>query len=368
MYELQPKKFIMFNILMILHQHTDENHRLSQKNIVDILKSEYDMKVDRKSVMRNLLDLGSYLEGTGYELEYETSIRKVPVKVEGSNEYITNPNTGERVYEEQEMLSDFYLKRPFEDSELRMLIDAIMFSMNISGKHRKDLVKKISGLSNKYFQSRVKHISCIDNGANNNQQIFANIEMLDEAISRKKKISFNYMDYGTDKKMYPKKNKHGEVRTYIINPYQMAAKNGKYYLICNFDGYNTVSNYRIDRIKNIKILDEKVKPFKELENATGERLDLNAYMKEHVYMYSSDNDIVTFRIVKAMISDIIDTFCGDVRFTDETDTHVTVVTKVNLRAMFQYAKNYGPDVEVLKPESLRNELREEYRRALEAYL
>lgn len=366
MYE-QPKKLLILNILMILNQHTDEQHRLSQKNIIDLLSSEYDMKVDRKSVMRNLLDLGDFLEGTGYELGYDTSVRKVPVKVEGSKEYLIDSTTGERVYEEQEKLSAFYLKRPFEDSELRMLIDAIMFSMNISSKHRKDLVKKISKLSNKHFQSRVKHISCIDNGTNNNQQIFANIELLDEAISRKKKISFNYMDYGTDKKMHPKKNKQGKVRTYIINPYQMAAKNGKYYLICNYDGYNTVSNYRIDRIKNIQILDDKVKPFKDLENASGERLDLNAYMKEHIYMYSSDNDIVTFRIVKAMISDIIDTFGGDVRFTDETDTHVTVVTKVNLRAMFQYAKNYAPDIEVLKPESLRNELREELQRALKAY-
>ena len=47
--------------------------------------------------------------------------------------------------------------------------------------------------------------------------------MIDEAISSNRKISFNYMDYGTDKKMYPKKNKYGEVRRYIINPFQMAA-------------------------------------------------------------------------------------------------------------------------------------------------
>lgn len=368
MYELQPKKFLLLNMLMILQQHTDENHRLSQKNIMDILKNEYDMKVDRKSVMRNLIDLGFYLEGTGYELGYDVSVRKVPIKKEGSDEYMIDVSTGERVYEEQEKMTDFYLKRPFEDSELRLLIDAIMFSMNISDKHRKDLVKKICGLSNKNFKSRVKHISCISNGVNNNQQIFANIEMIDEAISSNRKISFNYMDYGTDKKMYPKKNKYGEVRKYIINPYQMAAKDGKYYLICNFDGCNNVSNYRIDRIKNIKILDERIKPFKELEDSDGGRLNLNSYMKEHIYMYSSANEQVTFRIVRAMISDVIDIFGGDIRFTDETQTHVTVIAKVNLRAMFQFAKNYAPDVEVLKPESLRNEVKEELKKALEAYL
>lgn len=368
MYELQPKKFLILNILMILHQHTDFNHRLSQKNIMDILMNEYDMKVDRKSIMRNLMDLEIYLEGTGYELAYDVSVRKVPVKIEGSDEYLLDANTGERVYEEQEKMTNFYLERPFQDSELRLLIDAIMFSMNISDKHRKDLVKKICGLSNNKFKSRVKHIACISNGINNNQQIFANIELIDEAISNNRKISFNYMDYGTDKKMYPKKNKHGEVRTYKINPYQMAAKDGKYYLICNFDGYSNISNYRIDRIKNIEILDERIKPFKELVDSDGGRLDLNSYMKEHIYMYSSANEQVTFRIVRAMISDVIDIFGGDIGFKDETDTHVTVVAKVNLRAMFQFAKNYAPDVEVLKPESLRNEVKEELKRAFEAYL
>ena len=367
MYELQPKKFLILNILMILHQHTDENHRLSQKNIIDILQNEYDMKVNRKSVTRNLIDLAMYLDGTGYELIYDVSVRKVPVKIEGSDEYMIDKATGERVYEEQEKMSDFYLKRPFEDSELRLLIDAIMFSMNISDKHRKDIADKLCMLSSKRFKSRVKHIVGVGNGNNQNQQVFANIEMIDEAISNNHKISFNYMEYGTDKKLYPKTDKAGNARVYIINPYQMAAKDGKYYLICNYDKFDDISNYRIDRIKNIEILDEKIKPFKALKDANGDRLDLNAYMKEHIYMYSSANEKVTFRIVKAMISDVIDMFGSDVRFMDETDTCVTVTAKVNIRAMFQFAKNFAPDVEVIKPESLRQEIREELKRALEAY-
>ena len=368
MYELQPKKFLILNLIMILHQYTDEDNTLSQKEIIDILQNEYDMKVDRKSVIRNLLDLANYFEGTGYELGYNVSTRKVPVKIEGSDEYKTDPVTGERVYEEQEKLSDFYLKRPFEDSEIRLLIDAIMFSMNISDKHRKDLANKLCRLSNKRFKARVKHIVCVNNDVNHNQQIFANIEAIDEAITLNRKIRFEYMEYGTDKKLYPRKNQEGNARTYVINPYQMAAKEGKYYLICNYDKYDHISNYRIDRIKNIEILDEKIKPFEKLSESGGGRLDLNTYMKEHIYMYSSAIEKVTFRIVRAMISDVIDVFGGDISFKDETDTHVTVVAKVNTRAMMQFAKNFAPDVEVLKPESLSNDLREELKNAYEAYM
>ena len=50
MYTKQPKKLTIMNILDILKRYTDENHRLSQKEIQDILEREYDMSVERKAV------------------------------------------------------------------------------------------------------------------------------------------------------------------------------------------------------------------------------------------------------------------------------------------------------------------------------
>ena len=37
MHDLQPKKFLILNILSILNRHTDEQNRLSQKEISDKL-------------------------------------------------------------------------------------------------------------------------------------------------------------------------------------------------------------------------------------------------------------------------------------------------------------------------------------------
>ena len=84
-------------------------------------------------------------------------------------------------------------------------------------------------------------------------------------------------------------------------------------------------------------------------------------------MYSSENVHVKFRIVKLMITDVIDMFGKDVIFSDEDETHVTVTTKTNERAMEQFAKNFAPDVEILKPKKLRDELRKELEKALEVY-
>ena len=67
----QPKKFLIFHILDILKRYTDEDHQLSQKEIGEILEREYDMKADRKSIRRNLLDLIDL----GYDVGCSQSVR-----------------------------------------------------------------------------------------------------------------------------------------------------------------------------------------------------------------------------------------------------------------------------------------------------
>ena len=163
----QPKKLLILNILDILRKYSDEEHRLSQKDIAEILKTEYDMTADRKAIRRNILNLMD----CGYNIEYSESIRMVP-----------NPKTG--VPEESYLWSDFYLERDFTDGELRLLIDSLLFSKHIPYSQCKELVGKLEGLSNVYFRSRVKHIARLPEDKTDNKQLFLTIELLDEAISR----------------------------------------------------------------------------------------------------------------------------------------------------------------------------------------
>ena len=157
------------------------------------------------------------------------------------------------------------------------------------------------------------------------------------------------------------------MREYVLNPYQLAAKEGKYYLICNYDKYDDISNYRVDRIADVKILDESVKPFESLPWAKERRLDLAEYMREHIYMFSSENVRAKFRIVKHMISDVIDMFGKEVRFSDETDGTVTVTATVNEMSMLQFARSFAPDVVVLEPKSLAEKVMETAVRTVEVY-
>ena len=350
MYGKPGKKLCIFYILEIMKERTDENHTLKQSEIVNILRDEYDLKVDRRTVKTNLKDL----EALGYDVRWKETGRETK-----------NYKTGK--LEDTSIHSQFYIVRDISDSELRLLIDSLLFSNHIPYRQCKKLIEKIERRSNKYFKSHMTHIHAMPKDNTDNKQIFYIIDMLDEAIRNKKKVAFKYLDYGTDKKMHKKCIADGTEKTYIINPYQMAAKEGRYYLICNYDKYDDISNFRIDRITDIEILDDKVKPYEKLEVSNGKRFSLSDYMKQHIYMFSSENVRVNFRINKSLISDVIDMFGTDINFYNETENTVCVKANVNEQAMVQYAKNYVPDIVILEPENVRQKVIQELKNGLNAY-
>ena len=205
----KPKK-LSFAILDILRQYTDANpeHRLNQNDIVEILERDYDIRADRKSVKRNLTSLWEM----GYLIEWEETLRMYPNK------------DGEM--EESYIQHDFYLdrdpERDFDDSELRLLIDSLLFSKHVPYSQCKKLVGKLKGLSNRWFKSRVRFISKLPENAPESTELFYTIDILDEAIAEGKQVAFTYNSYGTDRKLHPRRD-----REYIVNPYQMAAVNGR---------------------------------------------------------------------------------------------------------------------------------------------
>ena len=344
MYTKQPKKLLIMNILDILRRYSDADHRLSQKDIIEILQNEYEMVADRKAIKRNLMNLIDF----GYNIEFSESIRR-------------NKNG-----EEEIIYTDWYLVRDFSDSELRLLIDGLLFSKHIPYSQCKRLIEKIESLSNRYFKSKVRHICNLPVDQPQNAELFYTIEILDEAIERKKQVIFHYGDFGTDNKLRLRKNKTDESKEYLVNPYQMVATNGRYYLIANVERYDNVSHFRLDRIRDIEITDATSKPQKKvkgLENG----LDLPKHMAEHVYMFSGDSQRISMRTTPGMAGELIDWFGSGVTFTDETETSVIAHVTANIQAMRFWALQYAPYVTVLAPQSLLDMVKEDLSTALEKY-
>ena len=346
MYAKQPKKLLILNILDILWKDSDQDHRLTQREIGEILRIRYGMAADRKAIKRNLMDLVEF----GFDIEY----REVP-----------RGGAGEE--EENTILTDFYLVRPFTEGELRLLIDGLLFSRHLPHRQCRELVEKLEGLSSRYFRSRVRHITRMPGEQEDNQQLFLNIELLDEAIEKRQKAAFHYLEYGTDKKVHYRTRSDGSVREYVVSPYQMAARDGNYYLVCRREGYGGLANYRLDRICDLKVLEETAQPFTSPEERDGYPLDLSAYMREHIYMYAGGSCHAKLWVSRPLISSVIDLFGKDVVFSREDAEGVVVSVYANEMSIEQFAKSYAPNTAVLEPPELRKKVGDMLRRTAALY-
>ena len=270
-YGLQDKKALNMLILEILEQYTDSDHPLTQMEIVDLLEKNYGVPCTRQTVKNNLMLLGEM----GYEISMEDGI--------------------------------FLMSRQFENAELRMLIDSVLFSRTLSGKQAKRLIEKLTGLGNKYFRAKVKHVCHLPKLIHSdNKQVLLNLDVLNDAIEQERKVSFTYNSYGKDFQLHPRRKE-----PYIVNPYQMVANQGRYYLLCSYDASNRLSHYRLDYMTKLEMLDAKVEPMDQMEDFV-QGYSLSKHMEEHIYMFSGPSVQVKMRVSEYMIG-AVRAVCRDFR-------------------------------------------------------
>ena len=320
MYATGNKKMLNMLILEILRNYTDEEHSLTQKEIINLLELNYGMECDRRSVKNNVLSLKELGEECGFEISMEKGYRLI--------------------------------SREFDDAELRILIDSVLFSKSISTRQAKDLIKKIRNLASKYFNAKVSYVCNLPElNRTINKQAMYSMDIINDAIAEKRKINFIYNDIGTDFKLHPRREE-----PYVVNPYQIVANNGRFYLICNYDKYDNVAHFRIDRMTDVHELEEKIKPMKEVPELDG-RLNLPKHMAEHIYMFSGPSSAIKLATTADMMSELVDWFGTDFKIMEQDGDRIVVRLNCNEKAMRFWALQYGPYVEVLGPESLREQIK-----------
>ena len=343
------KKIVILYILQILQKYTDSGHTMTQQQIAEKLRSDYGLSVNRATIKRNLFDL---IEA-GYEIQY-TEVTRSQV----------NSRTGEK--EENTIYTDLYYEHDFTEAELHMIIDGLLFSRSVPYKQRKTLIGKLGRLSSSYFSQRMNHVRCMSSDSPQNPELFYTIDILDEAITQGKQVRITYNHYGTDMKLHPGLNQDGTVKRQTLNPYQMVATEGRYYLICNNDHYSTVSNYRIDRITDIELLETSVRPKSQVEGLE-DGLNLQDYVYQNLNMFSGKAEKVEFIIPKGTVSLMIDFFGKHVSFHEQEDGKVSCRLLVSTEAMKHWAVEHANIVRVVSPESLVQDIRNELQKAAALY-
>ena len=323
----EPKKLALLRIWQILLKHSDYDHPLTQEDIIKYLENDYGIEMERKAVGKNIADLRD---------------AGIDIGSRRAGSYIDS--------------------REFEDSELKLLIDGVLQSKHITAKHSKDLIEKLCGLSNKYFRSHVKNVYSVNDWSKTeNQALFYNIDVVDEAIATGKQVQYDYNKYGVDATLHKSSFQR-------VSPYQLILHNQRYYLMGYSDYWGNMTFHRLDRISNMRIYDKPATPItsvKGYENG----IDFRQIASTMPYMYTDTPERIEFIADEFIVDQIVDWFGKDIRMSvlPDNEKKVKVELVASPNAMEHWAMQYLNYVEVTKPENLRVRIKESLKKAIHIY-
>lgn len=310
---MEEKKTSILAVYKVLEEFSDENHPLTRTEITDLIKKQYNITIDRRTLYRNIEMLINF----GYDISD---------------------------YNENKI--GYYLKdRLFQHSEVLLLCNAVHASHFIPDKASKDLVNKLLSCQSRYKRNDYfKNVYLPNKKKKDNKQFLLNIEQISRAINEKKVIKFNYTHYDINKKLVNTRDD-----AYYRSPYFLVVNGDRVYMVGRGKNHDSLSHFRVDRMKDIELVDEYYLRLPK-------NLDAYTYANNKIYMFSGDETGVRLRCDKKALDVIIDTFGKDVMLADEGETF-TVYTKCGKEDIVKFCLQYVESVELLEPLSLRQEVR-----------
>lgn len=267
---------------------------------------------------------------------------------------------------DETILTNIYYDHKFLNGELRLLIDSVLLTDGLSKKDRISFINRLERLSSKYFHSEISKIDMDIYGKVINREIILTLEEIGQAIANGKQVTFHYCNCGIDGELDFRVDENGNYKQYTVNPYQIISKNGHSYLLCNLPQYDDLTHFRIDRIKDCCKTDVPSRSLRMLKGfETGIRL--SEYIKSHPNLWSGVSTHITFQCKQYMMNDVADSFGTDIHIEELPDDMMKVHVYASESSMLHWAVQFADAVEVLSPASLRKQIAETLRNALEKY-
>ena len=257
----------------------------------------------------------------------------------------------------------YYLERVLTAAQWRMLTDLIEVYPYIGPRQTRAMLRALETVIPGCGEAAGRRYAF----KKANDALFQNLRKLDLAIREGKKVILEYGRWELErsetlgwrpvlkKHITSKMNERGEVNM-VFDPYALMWSNGYYYLIGRHD---QMMNLRVDRILSVKqspLPTERPKDF-----------DPVAYRDRTPVMHPGEPEIVRMCCRVGMVSVIMDFFGENAQFGAPTDGWVNVTVRVAPKGAKLFAMQYADQVEVLEPETLRQEMRASLAAALEKY-
>ena len=327
--ELYEKNGNILYILNILKKYTDEQHKLSTQQIREKIIEEYNVEIDTRTIRRNIILLQQKF---GYDISTYNDNKE--------GYYITNdPETD------------------FEPGEIRAIIDTFSYSTFIEEKISKAIIEKCKNLQNIYENEKLKNYRIYSpKGRTSNIEVIKSIEDISNSIANKNKVKFEYWKYCIEGDRIKKQI----VSKPVVSPYAILYDKQQFYMLGIKDGNEEFFHYRLDRIKNLAELQEKVE-------ITKTEKEIEEYVETSVEVFSGNEVEIEAECDEYLLGEVYEKFGKKLEVTPINKKKFIMKLKANPLGFKLWAMRNLDMVTIKKPESLVNKIRNVVEDAMKRY-
>ena len=316
-------------ILNVLKKYSDEEHKLSTSEIREKVNEEYGVDIEQRTIRRNINLLQQKF---GYDISTYND-NKIGY-------YMTNdPETD------------------FEPGEIRAIIDTFSYSTFIEPKVAEGIIKKCKKLQNIYENNKIKNYKVYSpKGKTTNVEVIKNIEDISNSIVNKNKIKFDYWKYVIEGDRIEKQI----VSKPVVSPYAIIYDKQQFYMLGIKEGNDEYFHYRLDRIKNLEELKEKI----EIQKTDKE---IEQYVDTSVEVFSGDEVEIEAECDGYLLGEVFEKFGKKVEVQPINKNTFSMKIKANPLGFKLWTMRNLDLVTIKKPESLVKEIKQVMSEAQKRY-
>ncbi len=313
------RKVKLLKLLELLRKRTDEQHPMTTSEICAAM-DELGIPCDRRIIKQDVDNLN--------DLGYEVMVTMVG---------------HEKAY--------YVEDRSFSLPELKILIDAVHASSFITEKKSEELIEKLAALAGEHRAEVLKrNMVCFNTRKHSNEKILYTIDTLEEAILTQKKIIFLYFDLDENgQRVYRRGGHH-----YVVEPVALVFNEDNYYLTSYSSRHDSTSNYRVDRMDAVEIIDEPCG-----EKAVALRDEVAAYTEQAFKMFGGQLEDVALEFDRVLIGVVYDKFGESVKMIPSGENRCIATVKVRISPVFWgWLFQFAGQMDIISPAKLKEEYRE----------
>lgn len=309
----------------ILEEETDAEHGLSMAQIIERLDN-YGISAERKGIYRDLETLR----------EFGLDIRT----------YQRNP------------VQYAIVRRDFTLSELMLLVDAVESCRFLTRRQSSILTTNLKLLASDHERAFLeRHIHVPGRITSKSDSVFGYVDALHDAMRRRMKVEFTYYRHGLCGERMPTRNG----RPHVVTPVGITYTDGYYYLTAWSDEHENMTEFRIDRIGQLRVSDQQATKNDEIAHYAYEGDDHESFGR-----FGGEPMTATLLVDGSKVEIIMDRFgnAAEMQVHDET-TAKAIVRIRKSEPFFGWIAGLGGTVRIDGPESLKREYHDYLRSLIE---